>query len=501
MGIIIKQSIRGSIWSYLGLVAGYINVGLIMPNILGKEEVGLIQILAASSLIFAQLSTLGFTGVISRMFPLFRNSKTNHNGFLFLTLAVALLGFAVSFNAFQILKPNIIESNLSKSPLLVEYIYLFIPLMFFRMFFLLLDSYNKMLYDAVTGTFWMEFGHRIMNLLLIGLVAFGWINFRQFIFGYVFSLCFPVLPLIWVLIRRKEFGLKPKLSFLKKPLVKEMGIVSFFGFINGFDGIFISNIDKIFVGQYLSLEEVGIFSVCALFATLILIPFRAISKISTGIIADSWKSGNVKHIQEVYLKSSINQLVIGSLLFVGIWINLDNIFKILPADYSSGKSVVIIYALGMLINSSSGVSAPIISTSKKYKFGTLILLSSIISLIIFSMVLIPKYGIVGAAMASALTYSLRALFRVIFLKWHYNMFCYDKNTVLIFLISALSIFVGKIIPTLDFFIYDILLKSTSVTLLYSILIYKLGISSEVNDLWNKLYKEISKKLPFISAKK
>lgn len=502
MGIIIKQSIRGSFWSYIGLIAGYINVGIIMPNILLKEEIGLIQILGASTLIFAQTSTLGFNGVISRIFPRFRNKKLNHNGFLFLLFFVAVLGLIVVLNTFFILKPYIIEANVDKSPLLVEYVNLFIPLIIFRVFFLLLDNYNRMLYDSVTGTFWMEFGHRFMNLLLIILVALNFINYNQFVLGYVFSFCFPVIPLVWILIKKNEFYLKPKFSFLEKPLVKEMSILAGFSFVNGFEGVFISNVDKILVSHYLTLEDVGVFGVCSLFATLILIPLKSIGKISTSIISDAWRNSNIKQIREIFTQSSINQSIIGSFLFIVIVINIDNIFNFLPFEYIEGKYVVIIYSLGILLNSSIGIGAQIISTSRYYKFGSIILLNSILSLFLFSIWFIPMFGITGAALASALTYVLRALLRVLFLKLKLNLMCFNLNHLKLLFITSVILLLNSFFTKFDSFVLDAIIRSILVTIIFGFAVMKLNLSTEMNTLIMSQLKILyNKLLPFIRIKK
>ena len=151
MGVIKRQTIKGSVYSYLGVATGFL-VTIISIKLFSPAQIGLTAIMIAVSGIYSQFSTLGFTKVIERLFPYFRDKDKNHNGFVFLTLAVGMTGFIISLVTFLILKPYIIASNQAKSPLVVEYIWYLVPLIFFRMFSLLLDTYNKMLFDATTGT-------------------------------------------------------------------------------------------------------------------------------------------------------------------------------------------------------------------------------------------------------------------------------------------------------------------------------------------------------------
>ena len=45
MGIIMKQSLRTSVLSYIGIALGYVNVVLLFPVFLSPEEFGLTRVL------------------------------------------------------------------------------------------------------------------------------------------------------------------------------------------------------------------------------------------------------------------------------------------------------------------------------------------------------------------------------------------------------------------------------------------------------------------------
>lgn len=131
MGIIVKQSIKGTFWSYAGVVIGFVTTGLLFPRFLSKELIGLLSLLISFSVIFTQLSTLGINGVTARLFPYFRNSKNNHNGYLFISSVVILVGFTITMTFFGLFYPQFIHANIEKSELLSEYAYLIAPLTFF----------------------------------------------------------------------------------------------------------------------------------------------------------------------------------------------------------------------------------------------------------------------------------------------------------------------------------------------------------------------------------
>lgn len=486
MGVIKKQTIKGSIYSYLGVAVGFLTAGLLMPKILSTEQLGLVNLLAAVSAIYAQFSTLGFTKVTERLFSYFRDKDKNHNGFAFLTVIVGASGFAIALVSFFILKPYIIESNIEESPLLVDYIYLMIPLIFFRMITVMLDSYNKMLYDATTGTFLTDLLFRIGNFILIIAYFFKLINFPAFVLGYVFFLCFPAIYLAVLLIRRGHFNLRPQLDFISPAMRKEMIDLSLFGIIGGLSSIALKNVDTVLVNQYLDLSMTGIYTTCFFFGSVIIIPGIALGKISSTIIADAWKDNDLPTIEDIYYKSSINQLFFGLLIFILMISNLHNIFKILPEEYSQGKWVIILISLSNLIVTSSGVSVQIIGTSHKYRIQTYSLGVLLVLAIAFYMIFIPVWGITGAAIGSLLSVSIASLLRVFYLHQSMKLFPYRITHLKCIAFGALAWLVSEIIPIFDFFVIDLLIRSFAISIVFISFCYWFNISDDLTKIANKI---------------
>jgi len=488
MGVIKRQTIRGSVYSYLGVLVGFFTTALIMPRLMSQEQIGLTAIFVAVSGLYSQFSTLGFTKVIERLFPYFRDADKNHNGFVFLSVAVGLVGFAISLISFFVLKPYIIESNLEKSPLLVKYIYYLIPLIFFRMFFLILDSYNKMLFDATTGTFLSDLLYRVGNLFLLIAYFFHLINFSQYIFGFVVVLSFPAVYLAGLLISRKQFNLQPNLPFIKPPLRKEMISLSFFGIISGLSAVALLNIDTIMLNEYFNLSVTGVYAISFFFGTIILIPSKALGKISSTIIADAWKDNDLKTIDDIYYKSSINQLFAALLLFILMVTNLHNIFKILPPEYGGGEWVIILIALSNLIVASTGVSVQIIGTSHKYKIQTYSMGVLVVLVVIFYMIFIPLWGMNGAALGSLLSVAGASLLRVFYLQRNMKLFPYRTVHLKCVAIGLLGFTIGKIIPVFDHFIIDLFIRCSAISVVFVSLSYVFRISDDLNLMADKFLK-------------
>ncbi|MBC7450282.1 MAG: lipopolysaccharide biosynthesis protein, partial [Cytophagales bacterium] len=119
MSTIKKQSLRSTLFSYAGVVIGFLSQGILIPNVLTKDENGLLGILLSFVYIFAQVASLGFNSAGSRFFPAFSDTK-GYRGFLFTGISVSLLGFFVGSFIFVFLEPFLIDTAEGKSSLLEE---------------------------------------------------------------------------------------------------------------------------------------------------------------------------------------------------------------------------------------------------------------------------------------------------------------------------------------------------------------------------------------------
>lgn len=490
MGIIAKQSIKGSIYTYAGAVIGFISAGVLMPNYLQKEEVGLINLLISLTIAFSQFSTLGFLGVTNRLFPYFRDNNKKHNGFLSIGIISSFVGFVIVFFFFLLFKDFIVNENIEKSYLFAENIYYLPVLILFFTFFLLFDNYNKVLFDAVTGIFFRELYVRVLNLIIIIAYIFNFINFERFIFLYILIFISPTVLIAIILIKRKVFYLskisKTHLTEHKREMLKIAG----FWVVAGFTWSAVQFIDKYMINHYLGLEETGVYSIAFYFGALITMPSRALRKISTVVIAEAWKKKDLKIIKIIYEKSTINLLIISALLFIGIWANIDNIFKIIPKDYIEGQYVIFFIGLTSVFEMSSGVAASIISNSKEYRVSAYVMIVLISLIIITNIIFIQIWGIVGAAFASLISTIVAILLRYFFLLIKFKLQPYSYKHLLIIAISGISLGLNYSIPENTNFLIDILIRSSIITITFVFLIYISKVSEDINKVILKIFTKM-----------
>ncbi len=490
MGVIQKQSISGTIYSYLGVLLGFITVGWLFPRILSTGQVGLLRILVSYSVLFAQFASLGINSVSIKLFPYFRNSEEKNHGFLGIALLVSLAGFILSTGIYLLLKPLFISQASDKSILFTTYFYYVVPLILFTLLFSIFDTYYRVLYNAVKGIVYKEVVQRLLILAAILLYFFKVIDFQWLVILYVLAFISPSLFLMGTLIRDKLFFVKPDFDFIDKKMAREMMNVAFFGILASFSGVLVLNIDVIMVNQYLGLGEAGIYTIAFFFGTLILVPMRTMGKISSVVIADAWKIDDRKTIMEIYRKSSISLSVIGFLLFIGIWGNLDNIFQIVGKDYTAGKYVILLIGLANLSDLFMGVSPHIILNSKHYRWLSYLLFVFAILLIVTNMLLIPRYGITGAALASLFSKYIYNSLKFIFLYKKYKFQPFNYKHLEIILFAFLSWYLSTLIPVLSHFILDLVVRSLFISVVFLVPIYFFKVSEEINQKAQQVFRKL-----------
>lgn len=485
MGIIIKQSIKGSIWSYLGVVIGFVTTAYLYSEYLTPEIVGLFGLLLSYAILFAQFSSLGINGVTSRLFPYFRNKKEGHNGYLFIALTFAAVGFALFLITYFLFSPWLIESNLEKSKLFAEYAYLLIPLTFFTLLYSLLDVFNKLLYNAVLGTFLQEFFQRVLIFGVVILFAIGLINSQMLVLFFATAVCAKAVVLLIYLFTQGELNLRPNLDFITRKLRKEMISVATFSILSGVGGGLVFSVDKIIINQMLGLSNTGVYTIAFFFGALVIIPSRPLLRISGTLIADAWKRNDVKYIFDIYRRSCINQFIIAAFLFGGIWINIDNILVILGPDYEGAKWVIFFIGIANIINMATGANAQVISFSKYYKV-VLYFIIILIAMVLISMVIfIPLWGITGAAIAIAIATLANNLMRYIFLYSKFKMQPFSVKTVLVFVAFGAAYLLSNLVNQLQLF-PDILIRSLIFSIIFSGIILFFKVSEDVNRVLKKI---------------
>jgi len=481
MGIVKKDSIKITFISYIGAAIGYLNKILLFPNFLSPEQVGLTNILVSIAAIYAQFSAMGMVNVTLRFFPFYRNKAKSHNGFLFWTALIVSIGFTVLTFFFLLFDDQIVEFYSKRSELLVQYYLYLIPLGFATLFYSLFDNYLRSLYKTVIPTVVYDIGLRSLVTVSILLYAFNVVNFHYFVLIYIFFHCIPVLVLLVYVGFLKQLFIKPVAAQTSRRLRRIIFNYGLISFISNMSNVLLANIDALMIAGMVSLHQTGIFTTVAFISTIMLIPYRALLKVSSPLVADYWKTRNMTKMQELYTKVSLVNLIIGIFFFIILWVNLHNIFGFMPKEYSGGRMVFLFLSIGRLFDMASGLNGVILVTSKKYRYDLIFTVLLILLAIFSNIYFIPKYGMNGAAIATFITLISYNLMRLAFVRLAYKIQPFTLRFLWIVLIGSGTIFLIDQINYMYNIYIDLLVRIGLCVFLFVLPVLLFKWSSDVNN--------------------
>lgn len=438
MGLVSKQAYKNTLSISLGIIAGAINTVFILPRAFEEapEDWGLVSILLANAIIFAQIFGFGTFNIVIRDYFKYKSAQKKE-ALLGFGLLLSLVGIGLLVFIFFLGKP-IFPSLFNHKDLAVLYNHIFI---FFSLAaVLILNQFFSGFLVAKHKTPVVQFVNELVlktSYLILALVywlkPFSFENYLLLFTGtYLISFLVYVSYAVYL-----DFRINFKIRFLN---IKELLIYGGYTILDKGAGIIVGKLDLIMISILLDLENVAYYILAFYMGTVITMPQRALLQPTIPLVSDFIQKNAWGKIKELYRQTSINQLIAGGVLFILIWLNIEALYQWIPAKFSGGMWVVFYIALSKLALLAIGVGGPIIIYSKYYRINLVFNVFLILLTIVSNYILIPIYGITGAALATAITYFVYTLLRIIFIKKKYSISPFTFDTVKVIGLFALIFF-------------------------------------------------------------
>lgn len=442
MGIVQKEGFRTMVISYAGMILGYLNKVILFLLILSTAQIGLISLLVSLGVLFAQFSGLGTKFTIWRFFPYFKNSENNNGGFLPLML-ISVTSGAIIFTVFSLLLQDTVENSFTgKSEMFLDYYFWFIPIGIASLFYATLEVYLRSFYKTIVSVFAWDIVLRVVTTILLLLIWVGQIDFYFFVVAYSLSYVVPVLILFFYLFKMGELNLAPKTIVVKRKFKRILIQFSAFNYVNSLGTTLVNSLDVLMIAQFCGLAETGVYSTTIFLISALQVPYRSILRISSPLVADYWKHREMDKMKELYRKVSSVGLVTGIGSFAFIWLNIDLLFSFLRPEFSDGKWVFFFLMIGRVTDMIGGLNGSIFSTSKKYKYDVLFTLFMVVSVFVLNLLLIPLWGIIGAAISTTAAMVSYNLGRLLFVWFIYKIHPFQLNQLFVVALGVLTILLG-----------------------------------------------------------
>ena len=404
MGVIAKQSIKGALANYLGVLIGAVTTFFVVTDLLTQEEIGLTRVMVDAAMLFAGLAQLGTNASILRFYPRFKDPEHRDHGFFGWSLILPFIGFSIIAILFFLFKPHIISYYSKDAPLLVDYVYLLLPLTFFVLYMTVFETNASVLLHIAVPKFVREVVIRLLNLAAYLLYGHHIISLDLFVILFCSSWVVATLINFFYLMSLSRISFKLDWQFVDKTLFREVGVYTLFMTATVLAG----NI-KLFNSLFLAKEGLklaGIYTIACYIANVVEIPYRSLGAIYSPIISQAVSDGNIEEVNRLGRQVSLHQLLVACMLLFFIWINLTPLFAVIPngEQYVSGMWVVLFLGVANILNSTLSIATNILNFSKHFSFSLLFISLLTAAAIGFNLLLIPPLGVTGSACATLLAY-------------------------------------------------------------------------------------------------
>ncbi len=394
-----------------GLVLGYIFT-IVLARTLGAESVGIYSLSLAIVTIASIFARFGFDTTILRLNAEYKSTdkenqlipiskfvfKTSFVISIVISIVVFVFADAIAENFFQ-------KSALSNLIRIVSFA--------ITPFSLSLISSSalkgfKQIPKAVFIDYVAKFAF-MLSLLLLGILFFDLKNESIVIIIVIASwaMFFTSSFWYWKEIRKFSLDVYDKISWksilkIAFPLILASSVL----YIKGW-------IDTISIGAMMTQADVGVYNIAYKLANLTIIPLVTINAIAAPKFAENIKNKN--DLKAVLRKTTKLIFLFATPILIGLILFSDLLLSVFGLEFVKASSVLIIIALATFINAIFGSLGYLLQmTGYHITFQNSVIVLILLS-VAFNIYLIPKYGLLGAAISTVIVNVIWNLILVVFI--------------------------------------------------------------------------------------
>lgn len=426
----------------IGNLLGVVNQ-VLMGRFLGPGNYGLFNLGISVMMIFCVLPHFGLGSALTQFIPY--NIKNNRPdkvkaGIDFSLKFCLIVGVLVSIALF-ILSGEIATKVFHDADLEVVIKVLCIALPFWAFHNTsgsLMQAFKKPEYHSYIENIGMK---ALQISIFVISILFGYRLFGA-LFAYICAAVFASVAYIYIVYSK----LYPSLNISifnpeqkKEHVEKELFSLSWPLFLAGFTFLFMGYTDRILLGIYMTSVDIGIYAAAFAIASLMLFVFTSFSFNFRPIVAEYFAINDISGMKKLY--SSVTKwiflLTFPAIIYL-VFYSRDVIWLIYGESFTTGYLALIVLSLGIAMNGLTGLTGEILIAIKKTKLNLLSEIIGAVSNVGLNIILIPKFGIIGAAIGTSVSISLRNISSLAFV--------YNELKIQPYNIDYIKIIIASIVP-------------------------------------------------------
>ncbi|CAM2905939.1 polysaccharide biosynthesis protein [Chryseobacterium flavum] len=447
MSVVARQGFKYSIIGYIGFLLGTVSAIFIFPN--DFEFYGKLRYILPTAEMLVPFVVLGISYSNVKFFHTVERDgkKQNMLSLSLLTVFINFLIFTVVFFILPYFYPKFRHSEAWKIKEMI------LPLILILSFCAIFNKYTSNYKRIVVSNIFDNLFPKIANLGAFCLFYYFALS-QKIAFAFFFGIfALMLFGYIYYTNKLEKIHLDFNTDYFKKNnLWKEFFNYSFFGFLGTF-GNYLA-INSFMIGEFMGMEEVGIYSVLYALISLISIPQLGLFNISAPIINKTLADGDMEELDRFHKKTSLSLYFLGAVLFSCIMVGFPYLTQFMPKNGTMLREyepVVWIWGSAVLIDLATGFNGNIISLSKYYRFNifVMLLLAGLTIGLNYYFIKNTDLKLIGIALSTAISLSVYNVIKIIFNYIIFKVSPLSIEMIFVSIICTLAITVAIVLPNFN----------------------------------------------------
>ncbi len=403
-----RKAVQGAsialVFSFLAAIIAYVT-RIILARNLTPEEYGLFYAVFTLIIFFLFFRDWGLGQALVKHVAEFKvlkqydHIKTAIVAVFSIQLSSSLLMGATFFFLSDYLAEHYFKNPLAAPILKIMVLYILFSILFITTKQVFQGVQEMFLYSSV------ELSKNIIVLLLI--LSFFGLGLKLFAPVLAFALVCPLLFLIYLPALLKKFNLFQHKVVDLKIISKKLFLFSIPVFLTDIGGQIVGYIDTLMLTYFVSLSEVGVYNVVLPSALIFFFFSKAIGAVLFPLSSELWiKKDTLRLSRGMSLLHKYLFLVITPIILTAFFYAKFFIITLFGEKYAGGYLALQILLVGVLFYVVASANNNFLAGIGKPKIVTVIILLSALLNALLNILLIPRWGIEGAALATTASYFL-----------------------------------------------------------------------------------------------
>ncbi|MEG0928663.1 MULTISPECIES: lipopolysaccharide biosynthesis protein [Chryseobacterium] len=444
MSVVARQGFKYSIIGYIGFLLGTVSAIFIFPN--DFEFYGKLRYILPTAEMLVPFVVLGISYSNVKFFHTVEKDGKKQN-MLSLSLLTVFVNFLIFTAVFFILPYFYPKFRHSEAWKIKEMI---LPLILILSFCAIFNKYTSNYKRIVVSNIFDNLFPKIANLGAFCLFYYFALS-QKIAFAFFFGIFTLMLfGYIYYTNKLEKIQLDFNTDYFKKNnFWQQFFNYSFFGFLGTF-GNYLA-INSFMIGEFMGMEEVGIYSVLYALISLISIPQLGLFNISAPIINKTLADGDMEELDRFHKKTSLSLYFLGAVLFSCIMVGFPYLTQFMPKNGTMLREyepVVWIWGSAVLIDLATGFNGNIISLSKYYRFNILVmlLLAGLTIGLNYYFIKNTDLKLIGIALSTAISLTIYNVVKIVFNYFVFKVSPLTIEMIFVSIICTLAITVAIVLP-------------------------------------------------------